>query len=261
MASMKSPSSSDVAARVLFRLSCVIALISGWPAEAADGILLAENGVARAVIVVQEDAPDSVQFAACELQHHVELVSGARLNIRNMPVEESGMAAILLGAHPAAMERGWSAADFAHDEFRIVSEDACIGILGHDYGGPPIHGYRNPWNPHEVYNPELKLGAFGDCGTLYGVYRFLETVCGVRWYMPGDLGVVARPRSTIEVASIDLRAVPDFEYRYRQGNRSFRSHRANTFKPPDTGRIYPDRRSQQSYKARFQNRRKYPDSC
>ncbi|MCP4638945.1 MAG: DUF4838 domain-containing protein [bacterium] len=194
--------------------SCLLALTLSWAACAGAAVPITENGEARAAIVVDEAAPDSVQHAAQELRDHVELVSGAQLEIRATPPGDPDISTIILGAHPAAEALGWNADGFGPDEFRIMTGKNCVAIFGTDYAGPPITGYRNPWQSNEVYNPELKLGAFGSCGTLHGVYRFLDTVCGVRWYMPGDLGVVAPHRATIEVPVMCVRVAPDFTYRY-----------------------------------------------
>ena len=36
-------------------------------------------------------------------------------------------------------------------------------------------------------------------GTLFAVYGFLESVLGVKWVSPGDIGIVCRSRKTLEV--------------------------------------------------------------
>jgi hypothetical protein len=45
-------------------------------------------------------------------------------------------------------------------------------------------------------------------GTFYGVCEFLEQYLGVRWLMEGPLGEVVPKRSTIEIASADIRQEP-----------------------------------------------------
>ncbi len=58
--------------------------------------------------------------------------------------------------------------------------------------------------------PEL----FGLNGTLYAVYDFLERACGVRWYAPTDLGLVAPKQPTLDVAEFERRHKPAMQYRW-----------------------------------------------
>ena len=50
-------------------------------------------------------------------------------------------------------------------------------------------------------------------GTCYAVYDFLERFCGVRWYSPGDLGLVHPVTNTLAVAGTEIRRRPAFAYR------------------------------------------------
>ena len=45
-------------------------------------------------------------------------------------------------------------------------------------------------------------------GTLFAVYGFLETICGIRWAFPGDDGIVFRPQTAVEVPA-------DWSWTYR----------------------------------------------
>jgi hypothetical protein len=55
---------------------------------------------------------------------------------------------------------------------------------------------------------------FEDRGTLDATYDFLERQCGVRWYLPGELGTSVEPRSTLTVSGSNLRRKPAMEYRW-----------------------------------------------
>lgn len=57
--------------------------------------------------------------------------------------------------------------------------------------------------------------AYDEQGTCYAVYDFLERFCGVRWYAPGEIGLVCPERKTLAVAGKDVRRAPAF--RFRQG--------------------------------------------
>ena len=173
--------------------------------------VLVRDGRPAATIVLAPTAPDSVRYAAEELQRYLEQVSGARLPIRTSAA--SG-ACLYVGESAATRKLGLSVRGLKPDGFRVASGPNWVAVVGRDYAGPPISGIRNPWRAVEVVNDKLKLGAFGEAGTLYGAYRLLEEVCGIRWYMPGDLGTVIPKRRTINTGKISLSVSPDFEYRY-----------------------------------------------
>lgn len=54
---------------------------------------------------------------------------------------------------------------------------------------------------------------FEDQGSLYATHDFLERYCGVRWYGPGELGLVCPHRLTLTVQGADLRRKPALSYR------------------------------------------------
>jgi hypothetical protein len=61
-------------------------------------------------------------------------------------------------------------------------------------------------------NPDDKtLAAFG---TLYATYEFLERVLGVRWYWPGELGVVAPQRKEVAVDNVRWQGQPTYQTRF-----------------------------------------------
>jgi len=178
--------------------------------------VLVEQGKPNAVIIISNDVPDSVQRAATELQSYVEKVSGAKLPIQQEPIPQGKPGVnIFLGESSFTKALGLNLDGLKSDGFKIVSRDNWLAILGRDYrGATPIVGLMNPWAPWEVYSDKLKTGAFGETGTLFGVFRFLEDYCGVRWYMPGDLGTVIPKLETIKVEKVNYQTSPDFEYRY-----------------------------------------------
>jgi hypothetical protein len=184
-------------------------------AETKAGLDLVRDGKPRSVILIEKQAPDSVRHAARELQEHIAKASGANLPIRDATEKLApGTIGIYLGETKMAKTLGIDFAKLKSDAFRIIANDHCLVIAGRDYQGPPVFGLRNPWQLNEVYNAKLKLGAFGEAGTLNGVYHFLERYCGVRWYMPGELGTVVPRQPTLRVPATDETVAPDYEYRY-----------------------------------------------
>lgn len=172
-----------------------------------------EKGIAKAIIYVDAAAPSSAKRAATELQLHLKLVSGAELPITSDASKATGYV-IYLGDTAFARKQGIKAEMLPHDGYRIQSGKNWLVVVGKDYSGPVMAGWNNPWRLHESYNTKLDISAFGDAGTLFGVYYFLERFAGVRWYMPGPLGTVVPQRSSIVVPAINERKQPVFEHRH-----------------------------------------------
>lgn len=62
-------------------------------------------------------------------------------------------------------------------------------------------GIKRPIRPPKVHSEQ---------GTCYAVYDFLERFCGVRWYMPGDLGMVYPSQATLKIGGSEVRRSPVF---------------------------------------------------
>jgi hypothetical protein len=190
-----------------------IALTAALATVAAPAVTLIQDGQPTAAIVIAADAPDSVQRAAAELQDYLGRASGARLPILT-DVRPATGASVFVGESALTRALGVTLDGVGAEGYRWVSGDSWLAIVGRDHRGGPVTGMRNPWQPHEVYNPELRLGAFGEAGTLYGVYHFLERFGGVRWFMPGELGTVVPTFKSLSVEALNEQRAPDFSYRY-----------------------------------------------
>ena len=172
-----------------------------------------ENGAAKATIYLDEKAPPSVHLAATDLQSYVEQTTGAKLPISTDASSLKGYV-IYLGDTAFARRQGIKVQQLPPDGFRLLSNKNWMVIAGKDYDGPPQAGYNNPYRLNESYNSKLKISAFGNAGTLFGTYYFLEHYCGVRWYMPGPLGTVIQKTAKIAAPDINLRRAPVFEQRH-----------------------------------------------
>ncbi len=176
---------------------------------------LVQDGKPKAIIIISENCPNTVQFAASEFQQYVQKTTGALLPIENkISTKTKDINYVLIGENEYTRQNGFNLKTNNTDAFRIVSQKNILAIIGKDYKGKPIFGMSNPWLINEVYNSKLKIGAFGETGTLYGVYYFLNRFCGVRWYMPGVLGEVIQPTTSLAISNMDIQKAPDFEYRY-----------------------------------------------
>ena len=118
---------------------------------------LFEDGKTDYQIVVGNDASESEQWAATELQKYLKEISGASFEIVADDVETTDKE-IIIGYNKHAQE-----------------------LLGSDF--------KNPESTDESFfyrNINSKIVVLGgkQRGTMYAVFAFLENVFGVRWYTP-----------------------------------------------------------------------------
>lgn len=185
----------------------------GQPTAASARTAVALDDISKATLYLDASSPASVKRAAEDMQNYVQQVTGARLRISTDASHLQGYV-IYLGDTSFARAQGIKTHQLPPDGFRILANKKWIVIAGRDHSGPPLVGFNNPYRINESYNSKLDISVFGDTGTLYGVYYFLEKYCGVRWYMPGELGTVISRRGKIAVPVINLQRSPAFEQRH-----------------------------------------------
>ncbi len=177
-------------------------------------IVLAEDGQARAAIVVPDGAPNPVVFAGEELKQHLDAMTGGDFPIVESPPAEG--AAIILGDCTAAREAGIDVSTLARDGYVIRVRGDRIFILGTDDRGEKsavLFDVKTPF-PRDAsrYVMEDELGAARwdfERGTLYGSYRFLEAL-GCRWFFPGPKGTVIPDAPDLAFDAVELREEPVF---------------------------------------------------
>jgi hypothetical protein len=197
----------------LIALSVVGACVSAPPDKGQ--LCLANDGKARAVIVVPVGAPTTVAFAGQELKHFLDQMTGGDFPICTK-LPETGVA-IVLGDTQEARAAGIAAETIARDGYAIHTAGQRLFIVGQDEAGPDtdiesklaamrtasFDQLRQQMNPAEW--------AF-QRGTLYGVYRFLEEI-GVRWFFPGQTGTVVPHHPELMVGALRIDEKPWFLYR------------------------------------------------
>ena len=159
-------------------------------------------------IVISDDAPASVRLAAQELHRFLKTCCNADLSVKKQSETKKNGKNIYLGQ---ATELDFSS--LKGDGFKIINDQRGLLIGGRDYSGPPIVGNRHPWRKSEAWNNKLGIGNFGETGTLYGVYYFLERFCLIRFYMPSKLGTVIPREKDILIPKCKITREPDFSYR------------------------------------------------
>jgi len=151
------------------------------------GTVIVRDGQPRGVIITAEKPSAGAQHAAEELQHFIELMSGAKLPIRSdnaaLPGEQVvmlvGRSRFTAGMNLPAGDDG----DHSREGFVLKTQGDRIILAG---------------NEDSIYR-----------GTEYAVYDFLERL-GCRWYYPGDYGQVVPKRATIDVPALDVAQQPSF---------------------------------------------------
>ncbi|QDV15999.1 hypothetical protein Pan153_06180 [Gimesia panareensis] len=224
-------------------------LESGTAAER----FLIRNGQPEAEIVIASPAPRSTRLAAQELQHYLEKISGAKLEIVTEPTGKMPVT-ILIGTSAQTRQREISAADLKAGAYRIVSGTDWLALLGDDTDFKPIEPwprnhrdlasgkvqaawdaitgehwgyphsqlykhYTGPTNLFGTPNEQLvdKVGQVNVWG--FDERGSFNAVCGylrslgVRWYLPGVLGEIVPRQKTIPLPAIDQTVRPDFSLR------------------------------------------------
>jgi hypothetical protein len=145
--------------------------------------ILADGGKSDFAIVIAADASPPVRKAANEIRSHLTQATGADLPIVKDTAEQPSRA-ILVGrsAHLENVAPELQRHAFAPEAFAIRSVGEHIVIVG----GEPR-------------------------GTLYGAYRFLEDVAGVRWFTHDVTRVPEQPLLAVE--PLDIEDAPALEYR------------------------------------------------
>jgi hypothetical protein len=152
-----------------------------------------ESKLRDCAIYVPDGAPPSVKRAAEELQSHLMEVIGRKLDIVRQPVSPM----IALGDSPEARAAGIKAAEMAYESFRILSSGGNLFIVGRD-----------------LRDDALTPTDGKSFGTLYGTYEFLQSVIGIRWLLPGELGTYFPPKNPdLTVNRLDIFFEPKFKYR------------------------------------------------
>jgi hypothetical protein len=221
-------------------LCCLIALTIGT--FAAGAVELVKDGKPLAEIVIPEKPmTPQLRYAAEELRDHIKKMSGAELAIVTAP---SGKFKTLVhvGETEATKQAGISVSDLKKEGFRIVAKGDNLYIVGRDMPSWPSipRMYTPPYRKEKLeetqkwwkeytgenweppfsmmlspldYDYKTKSYSGEGCGTLFGIYEFLEQR-GVRWYMPdAELGTVIPETKDIVIADGETKKEPLLAYR------------------------------------------------
>ncbi|OGV49082.1 MAG: hypothetical protein A2017_11800 [Lentisphaerae bacterium GWF2_44_16] len=171
--------------------------------ETTCSILLVKDTIPAATIIIAKDATRSAQFAAKELQYHIEKITGKKLSIATDEEKITGTR-ILVGESSATKAIGLQNKDFKHQEYLICFQPDALILMGKDKEDKDAFDYSDP---------ATFPGRFDEQATSYAVYDFLEKYCGVRWYLPTELGLVCPVQKTLSVKGTEIRREAAMKYR------------------------------------------------
>ena len=173
--------------RTLILLTVGLTWTFATTARAAE-ITVAQDGQAKAVVVVAADATPPQRHAAEELAHFLGKVTGATPQITHQL--DAAKVNLLVGPGAA----GLADAGFTTDG--LGTDGIVIRTVG-----------RN-----------LILAGGEPRGTLYAVYTFLEDHVGCRWWSPRSSTIPKTP--TLTIGPLNVRHVPPLEYRDTNASRA-----------------------------------------
>ncbi|MEX0776447.1 MAG: DUF4838 domain-containing protein [Phycisphaeraceae bacterium] len=184
-------------------------LLSAWctVAWAQDAThWLVHDGHARAVLVLDQPDDLNVQFAAEELQKHLELASGVRLPIVNQEQADAlaeDRACVVIGNGPLAKKLNLQADKLGSEQYRVRTVGRYLVFVGNDLGQARVV-------------PSVKVR--NSPATAWAVHYFLDHELGVRWLWPGEVGTYVPRHTSIPLPKINVTARPPL------GQRKLRAH-------------------------------------
>jgi hypothetical protein len=167
--------------RIKTLISAFILVAGCVQATESNAVTIAQNGQAKAVIVIAVDATEPERHAADELAGFLRQITSAKFEIQSPPA--AGQSRLLIGPGAAKLAE----ADFSIEG--MGSDGIVIRTVGDD----------------------LILAGGRPRGTLYAVYTFLEEQVGCRWWSSKASTIPVKP--TLEIGRLNIRYIPPLEYR------------------------------------------------
>lgn len=176
--------------------------LAGKTQKLTRDVLVVDAEKNSTVIVLSEKPTVSAQFAAKDLQYHLEKITGKMVPVIQEPAKSPAPIKIAVGNTRIAQKLGFPVDKLAPWEFLVAEKNGTIILAG---GDKPLFGIQD-WRK----TVDVRRGnAVGSC---YAVYEFLENYCGVHWYLPSEAGMVFPSSKTLRVKMGDpIRRSTDFK--------------------------------------------------
>ena len=139
------------------------------PTFSYDTSLITENGIAKAHIVLADNADTTEQYAAEELAYHIQKVSGAEVTVTNTASADS--LPIVIGTPTTVPEL----------ETLFPDDLAWLRTLSEESPEGGVRRYGEDGFAIRVHDGKLYIFGAVSRGALNGVYDFIEENLGVLW--------------------------------------------------------------------------------
>ncbi|MHB8993918.1 MAG: DUF4838 domain-containing protein [Armatimonadota bacterium] len=156
-------------------------VLSAAPTGKVRDVLVMEAGNNSTAIVLPEKPTCAAQFAALDLQWHLEKITGEKPPIINEPAAVTAPVKIAVGATALGKSLGFPVSPSKPWEFLVAEKNGTIVLAGND--DPATDAVKDLSALGLVFNGRPN-------GTCRAAYEFLEENCGVHWYLPSDAGMV-----------------------------------------------------------------------
>ena len=191
-------------------ICCLTAVLPWLCGASAAALTLVRDGQPCATIVLADKPNRAAQFAAYELQWHVQQMTGATLPIVHEGETISG-ARVLVGDSGLTRRLGLWNAGLANQEYVVRFGRDALVLMGRDKVDKTVVQYAQRPSPEALATwPDM----WDEIGTVYAVHDFLAKSCGVRWLNHTEFGTVIPQRKTLSVSGPDIHRKPAFSYRY-----------------------------------------------
>jgi len=161
-------------------LSLLVGGLGAAPPGPARDVLVAEAGKGATVIVLAEKPTSSAQYAALELQYHLQRITGEQGPVASEPTVPAARVKLAVGNTALGKALGFPVDRLEPWEFLVAERNGTIVLAG---GDDPSTEKADRDALGLVFNGKPN-------GTCRAVYEFLEQSCGVHWYLPSEAGMV-----------------------------------------------------------------------
>lgn len=185
------------------------AMLSGYAQ-----VSLVKKGKARAVIILEQKNPSTLK-AGEELQDMLQKRTGAKLEILSAKEKiPAGMIPVYLGLSERTAKLGADEKKIPFDGYFFKAAPEYVVIAGRDN---PMTDAPYDGHTHTICNYKLNYYAYGERGTLNGVYKSLEKYAGNRHYMPHELGDIVPKSQDFTLPVTQYINAPAFSERHFYG--------------------------------------------
>ena len=175
--------------------------VSGLIFQLSADITLVKNGKSNAAIILGIKPTKAAQLGALELQYFIKKISGTELPIRTENAPEN--VKIYIGDSNAAQKAGLKAGNFSGETYQIKTVGNQIFLIGNDTRNFENVNYRDYTTFPKPY--------FETYGTLFAVYDFLESRCGVIFTGPWEDSVSYPQKKTLTVSPFQKKFTPPLD--------------------------------------------------